>query len=504
MTCRKHRVDSNIIVTTNEQKFMEDIPEFISQIANEEYLNLFITSLSVEKTNEICDSLAAQISKVGKYFTSHLTALAKQTPQKIEDALKLIKFSDNVEDGIGYLIFLTNSSALYNTALGMYDFGLCVAIAQQCQMDPKEYIPDLEALKKLQEDIMKFRIDERLGRKEKAIGHIAETNFALFCEYIVKWELYSVALLLVPESTENWKNICALYAEYLSLNEDYNLGGIMFLRSESYKDALDCFIKSGDWKMALSVCRTKLPSKITRTCEELEEVLKTSGKYEDLADLYFESGDYESAVWYLTEAAKWNRAYMSISKYSLKQSLFNDAAKAGSERLLNEMKKMKATFQTHSKRLAYLHENHDGANIDGIEMMSDTASMATTLISSSLRSSRTGNTARTGKQRRKMARKRAMGKGGFEDEFLLLEINKLRITVANLQNEINELTKILLLIDFAVAKEIQLSFKGLWDLVANESVFSLQKELSAGEEESRKKIIPAAMVSADWKCAVFQ
>jgi elongator complex protein 1 len=130
MMCRRHRVDSNIIVNTDRANFMSDVDEFVKQIAKEDYLNLFISSLSGDGTNEVCDAIYNALVKVGGYTQSALTALAKKTPQNLEDALRLIKGMDDVEGGLGYLIFLTDSQKLYNTALGYkYSNQVCMISA---------------------------------------------------------------------------------------------------------------------------------------------------------------------------------------------------------------------------------------------------------------------------------------------------------------------------------------------------------------------------------------
>ena len=45
VTCRKHRLDLNIIHDLDPRKFMANLESFIDQIPEMDYLNLFISSL---------------------------------------------------------------------------------------------------------------------------------------------------------------------------------------------------------------------------------------------------------------------------------------------------------------------------------------------------------------------------------------------------------------------------------------------------------------------------
>jgi elongator complex protein 1 len=46
--CRKHRIDMNLIVDHNPESFMGHVRLFIQQVAEVDYLNLFVSSLRDE------------------------------------------------------------------------------------------------------------------------------------------------------------------------------------------------------------------------------------------------------------------------------------------------------------------------------------------------------------------------------------------------------------------------------------------------------------------------
>jgi elongator complex protein 1 len=49
-----------------------------------------------------------------------------------------------------YVSWLVNANMLYDVALTTYDFELVTLVATQTQKDPKEYVPYLQKLKKME------------------------------------------------------------------------------------------------------------------------------------------------------------------------------------------------------------------------------------------------------------------------------------------------------------------------------------------------------------------
>lgn len=43
--CRKHRVDLNIFVGQDRDHFMHDLPKFVEQVDDVDYINLFLTNV---------------------------------------------------------------------------------------------------------------------------------------------------------------------------------------------------------------------------------------------------------------------------------------------------------------------------------------------------------------------------------------------------------------------------------------------------------------------------
>lgn len=181
--CRRHRVDFNVFLEHNREAFMRNIPQFLEQVSDVDYINLFLTSvgyvhlIATERTNltkyllrrqgslsdatvsDLCDAVRIELEKkdVKQYVNSILTAHVVKRPPDHEAGLSLLLrlrgirndigypipplmmsfFADTepriVEDAVKYIIFLVDADRLFDTALGMYDFSLVLMIAQHAQ-----------------------------------------------------------------------------------------------------------------------------------------------------------------------------------------------------------------------------------------------------------------------------------------------------------------------------------------------------------------------------------
>ena len=117
LTCRSHRIDMNILHNHQPELFMTNIPLFIQQLRDVEYIDLFLSSLkyslgmvgakcrepistglggtkanSVSKVSIICDAILAEL--LARYPTTHtqsiLTAHLSKIPPDIPAALRVI------------------------------------------------------------------------------------------------------------------------------------------------------------------------------------------------------------------------------------------------------------------------------------------------------------------------------------------------------------------------------------------------------------------------------
>lgn len=122
-----------------------------------------------KKVNMVCSAVRdallkyldhSQGERVNAALYPALCTYAKQNPPMLVEALTLIKTVTSSSDkgpgqgqllpaskapaAIKYLALLAEGSALFDAALGCCDFDMARAVARQCQMDPKAYLPLLK------------------------------------------------------------------------------------------------------------------------------------------------------------------------------------------------------------------------------------------------------------------------------------------------------------------------------------------------------------------------
>lgn len=229
---RRHKVDLNLIVDLDCQKFLADgVVKFIEDIQPVDFLNLFISTLQntdvtqdryrlpswvqrasvtdisedfdvTNKVNMVCQRVRAvfleaeergrtnggRVVADGYYLLPILSTYAKEDPPKLEQALSMIRdkavaqhlasskkpplLSEKAQSSIQYLAFLADYKLLFETALGMYDYDMARAVARNSQMDPKIYLPLLKRLNSLPEYFSKYEVDIRLKRYESALSNL--------------------------------------------------------------------------------------------------------------------------------------------------------------------------------------------------------------------------------------------------------------------------------------------------------------------------------------------
>lgn len=80
------------------------------------------------------------------------------------------------EDALKYICWIVDVDKLYDIALGTYDFGLVLMVAQKSQKDPKEYLPYLTSLQNMEKFIQRYTIDLQLARYPKALRNLSQAG----------------------------------------------------------------------------------------------------------------------------------------------------------------------------------------------------------------------------------------------------------------------------------------------------------------------------------------
>uniref|UniRef100_A0A8C0EGY0 Elongator complex protein 1 n=1 Tax=Bubo bubo TaxID=30461 RepID=A0A8C0EGY0_BUBBB len=369
---RKLRINLNLLYDHNPKLFLENAETFIRQIDSVSSINLFFTELKEEdftksmypSLNGTCNAQPLQHSDQKKvnvisfsycrYCLSILTAHVKKSPPELEIALqKVHDLQENVtpdvkavsaEEALKYLLFLVDVNELYDYSLGTYDFDLVIMVAEKSQKDPKEYLPFLNTLQKMETNYQRYTIDRHLKRYTKALGHLSKCgpeHFSEFLNLVKDQNQYCEALKLYPSSTQEYKDISDAYGEYLIQKQLYEQAALIFARAGIFAKALDAFQNSGSWQQALCMAsqlgytKDKLSS-LARSmlltcfadyempnCPELDLFSETSSVVtaSDMNSKYSHSNSRISA-----RSSK-NRRKAERKRYSLKEgSAFEDMA----------------------------------------------------------------------------------------------------------------------------------------------------------------------------------
>lgn len=204
------------------------------------------------KVNRICDAILKELSQQPETKMQNIiTANVCKDPPALEAGLKVVgdlqgKFNfrtfrhqqsisdrgslaqdaETAERAAEHICFLADINQLYDHALGLYNLELALMIAQQSQKDPREYLPYMQSLQELPQLRRAFAIDDKLGRRSKALKHLHELDvFDEFRSYAQNHELYADALDLVKYQPDRLKEIMRVYADYLNASYKYKEAG---------------------------------------------------------------------------------------------------------------------------------------------------------------------------------------------------------------------------------------------------------------------------------------
>ncbi|KAI9015161.1 IKI3 family-domain-containing protein [Gaertneriomyces semiglobifer] len=550
MLCRKHRIDMNLLVDHNPEHFRTKIEEFVRQIYDPEYLNLFVSGLRDEdvtatmytgvgntpsegkkaklegKTNAVCDTVRQALEQVDatRYTHSILTTDVKKSPPDLESAMRRILTIKNetsldaAEAALKYVIFLADVDKLYDVALGMYDFTLVLMVAQHSQKDPREYLPFLSELQKLEETYQRYKIDDHLEKREKALSHLrkaGEQHYAECVNYVKRHNLYKAAMRIFSGEEEKCKEMRRLYAEDLEVHSDYEQAALLYEMAGNKKEALACYRKAIMWRETFSLAvELSLPQDEMRAlAADMADEMARRLQYREAAQVLLDySEDPVAAVHMFVKGSFWAEAIRIARDHShseLVETVVKNGVLTAHGTVIEDVRDIRADYAKRRDRLQRFREEKarqiaemdnglDDPSLLNVDMFSDTTSMATTRITGasgftgSMASRSTVRTARTAKARRKAERKRATGRDkAFEDEYLLKCIRKLVERINEMHGDVLALIRALMVFGFVdQAREVQSTFKGLKEEVQQgmSQVFIPVVETTETTEELKKRV----------------
>ncbi|GJE98183.1 IkappaB kinase complex IKAP component [Phanerochaete sordida] len=460
-SCRRHRIDMNVLVSHDRDAFMRNITAFVEQVKDVDYINLFLTSLGQgtlpdDIVNEVCDGVRKELEKksVSTYINSILTAHVMKRPSDHEAGLaELLKLRESqpdlVEEAVKYIIFLVDANSLFDTALGMYDFSLVLMIAQHAQKDPREYLPFLRELRALDKFYQRFRIDDHLRRHAKALHNLSlagEQRFAEALAYVEKHQLYEAALDIWRD-TDKYQTVLGIYGDWLYERREFAEAAFVFRQAQKFSKAMLAYEKALLWQELFDVAlQEDLPSEdLSAVAYRVAEDLSSKKRYQEAARVLLDyAKDVREAVIALVQGNQFSEARRVVT-LSSKSELLEDIVFPGAletrAQIAEDLSEMRDQLRKQLSRIrelrvkkveepdAFYGTQDDNADLHNVDVMTDVSMAPTAFTRYTVAASAMSKASskRSSRSKRKMERKVGSGRKGTvdEEEYLLRSVTKL-------------------------------------------------------------------------------
>ncbi|KAJ2322337.1 putative elongator complex protein 1, partial [Coemansia sp. RSA 2704] len=292
IACRANRIDMNVLYDHAPAAFMADVDAFVAQVRECDLLNLFVSGLrdedvtrtmypgigadrgaraaadsgdSAGKTTAVCRALRPVLqarADAARLLPTVLTTLVCERPPAIDEALGVIAAlgADERDAALTHLLFLTDVGTVYDAALGRYDLALALRVAERSQRDPREYLPELRALRALEsEELRRFTIDAQLRRPARALGHLC----AAFAEGACAWDalvayvdehaLHRECLALLAGHARA-PDMHVAYGDALARDKQWAQAAAAYMLSQrAHAQAVDALVAGRQWQLALAL-----------------------------------------------------------------------------------------------------------------------------------------------------------------------------------------------------------------------------------------------------------
>ena len=320
----------------------------------------------------------------------------------------------------------------------------------------------------LPETRRKFKIDDQLGRRAKALIHLRDLEaFDEVKAYVQKYDLYPEGLSMYQYDNSRLKEIMRLYADFLSTSNKYKEAALAYEYLDDHASAWPCYRSANLWREALSsaILANVRVEELTSIATDLAEGLTESKDYLSASTITLDYlSDLSSAARLLCRGCYFSEAIRIVTirrQPSLITSVVDPGLVERSADMTEFLAEMKGQLQAQVPRLedlrakkaedpmAFYEGMLDGgdANIpDNISLApTDTTSGGTfmTRYTNATGTVNTTTTRKTSKNKRREERKRARGKKGtvYEEEYLINSIERLIERINSMQDEIQRLVE---------------------------------------------------------------
>jgi len=261
-----------------------------------------------------------------------------------------------------HLLFLVGGKTLYSAALGTYDLSLAYLVAQHAQMDPGEYVAELQNLQNMREHERRAEIARRLGKYEDAIvEYMLDADVDRAAAVAAERKLFPHALaeaarLRLPDVR---RALLIKHAENLSESMRAEDAAVARLAAGDVAGALDEYRAGTSWQQALALAgRLGLSSNERRAiAEELCESISLSDPLAAGRVAARHLRDIDRAVDFFAAARAWREA--SETAYShdrgdLMETTIAPACAGAAEEYFESFKESKARAEKYAARLREL------------------------------------------------------------------------------------------------------------------------------------------------------
>ncbi|KAK4470814.1 hypothetical protein MN116_006332 [Schistosoma mekongi] len=511
---RRHRINFNLLHDHNPNLFLSNINKFLQSVDDPDLITLFITdlveedvtetiyhkfylksgynrsisvnrSISTSKLDRITDVLIEEMEKYNatKLIVPIITCYVKKVPPNYEAALMRLKRlyengdTNTWNNGLRHLQYFSTPIELYKVALGTYNLDFATTMAQRTQLDPKEYLAELNEFRSLTNDLEKsqcgtieeaiayqqFKIDHSLKKHSKAVLHLIESgpkHKTELLSYVKAYHLYALVTEVLPQTSKEFKIICQFWADYLIASQNLIYAGQIYMKGGFYGLAARSFLSANNaqlWCTAAAYSRQMNDNKnddgdsstdeylsnteIRAQAQRLAARLKDLRRHQEAIQIYIDFlEDPVMAIRTACEDCLWMEAHRLASLYN-KQELLNQIIKSSltehysitKERLLKSIDAYDKLFdrlislrrmhkeQAETQQFVQMHGDSEylNDNFSESDITSDTSSLSgesvtTSMSQGSLRTLRSRKSGRSMKTKRKQEAKKWSSKPGNE------------------------------------------------------------------------------------------
>ena len=279
--------------------------------------------------------------------------------------------ADESQSSFQYLAFLADYDLIYDTALGMYDFDLCKAVARNSQKDPKVYLPQIARLKSLHPLLAKYDVDIQLGRYESAFVHLFEAkgfidnHFAQCLDLIEKYDLHKCGLNLFRDEAACYRSIMISLGNSLLEKNKPELALATYLATQPrhIEGAKSAARACGDWRTFFSCCAEESDEDIKVTASYVAEEIASGrgGYYSKREEAEFCSrilldycNDVEGAIDSLISSFMWEESRRLAKLHNMNDLLgvINNSASSYGQSCSKDFEERSSLFEEANERYA--------------------------------------------------------------------------------------------------------------------------------------------------------